>query len=167
MSKLGQAKRIIFLKTADGQLFEVDEPVAMEFEIVKSFFDENEDAADDTVVPLPNVSAEPLAGIIEFCKAHVEFRANGAAGKDEVKKFNAEYIKEKSNEQLKELILAANYLNIKEMLDFLTETIANRLKNKSVEYVRAFFGIENDFTPQEEEAVRKEYEWAFEGVDED
>lgn len=166
MSELPLTKRIISLRTADCHLFEVDEPVAMEFEIVKSFFDENEDAVDGTVVPLPNVSAEPLAGIIEFCKAHVDFRAKGVE-RDEVKKFNAEYIKEKGNEQLKELILAANYLNIKEMLEFLTETIADRIKNKSVEYVRAYFGTDNDFTPEEEEAVRNENAWAFVRVDVD
>ncbi|KAJ4705783.1 SKP1 [Melia azedarach] len=165
-SSSAQAIKKISLKTADGQLFEVDEPVAMEFEIVKSFFDENEDATDDTVVPLPNVSAEPLSHIIEFCKAQVEFRKKRAS-KDEVKTFNNDFIKEKTNDQIKEMILVANYLNIKEMLDFLTETVANRIKNKSVEYVRKFFGIENDFTPEEEEAARKEYEWAFEGVDED
>ncbi|KAL9412549.1 hypothetical protein AB3S75_046053 [Citrus x aurantiifolia] len=161
-----QATKKISLKTADGHLFEVEEPVAMEFEIVKSFFDENDDASEDTVVPLPNVSAAPLSYIIEFCRAHVEFRKKRSP-KQEVKAFNEEFGKSKSNDELKEMILVANYLNIKDMLDYLTETVANRIKNKSVEYVRKFFGIENDFTPEEEEAARKEYEWAFEGVDPD
>ncbi|KDO35996.1 hypothetical protein CISIN_1g042635mg [Citrus sinensis] len=112
----------ISLKRADGQLFEVEEPVAMDFEI------------EDTVVPLPNVSTEPLSYIIEFCKAHVEFS------------------KQRSPKQ--------------EMLDYWTETLANRIKNKSVQYVGKFFGIENNFTPKEEVA-RTQYEWAFEGLDPD
>lgn len=68
---------------------------------------------------------------------------------------------------LNEMILVANYLIIKKMLDHSTKTLANTIKNKSVEYVRKFFGIENNFTPKEEETVRKEYEWAFAGVDPD
>ncbi|GAY54896.1 hypothetical protein CUMW_160310 [Citrus unshiu] len=56
------------------------------------------------------------------------------------------------------MLLVANYLNITEMLDYLTETLANRIKNKSVEYIRKFFRIENNFMPEEEEAARNEYE---------
>ena len=52
------------------------------------------------------------------------------------------------------------------MLDYWTETLANRIKNKSVQYVGKFFGIENNFTPKEEVA-RTQYEWAFEGLDPD
>ena len=44
------------------------------------------------------------------------------------------------------------------MLDYLTKTLANRIKNKSVEYIRKFFGIQTNFMPEEEEATRKEYE---------
>ena len=45
--------------------------------------------------------------------------------------------------------------------------MADRIKNKSVEYVRRFFGIESDYTPQEEAQLREEFAWAFEDVDED
>ncbi|KDO59717.1 hypothetical protein CISIN_1g0453402mg, partial [Citrus sinensis] len=65
-----------------------------------------------------------------------------------------EFGKGKSNDELKEMLLVANYLNITEMLDYLTETLANRIKNKSVEYIRKFFRIENNFMPEEEEAAR-------------
>ncbi|ESR60538.1 hypothetical protein CICLE_v10018282mg [Citrus x clementina] len=77
--------------------------------------------------------------------------------KQGVKTFNQEFGKGKSNDELKEMLLVADYLNIKDMLDYLTETLTNRIKNKSVEYIMKFFGIENNFMP-EEEAARKEYE---------
>lgn len=54
------------------------------------------------------------------------------------------------------MLLVADYLNIKDMLYYLTETLANRIKNKSVEYIMKFFGIENNFMPEEEEAARNE-----------
>ncbi|GAY46486.1 hypothetical protein CUMW_097450, partial [Citrus unshiu] len=69
-----------------------------------------------------------------------------------------EFGKGKSNDELKEMLLVADYLTIKDTLDYLAETLANRIKNKSVEYIRKFFGIENNFMPEEKEATRKEYE---------
>ncbi|XVF33815.1 hypothetical protein REPUB_Repub18cG0003200 [Reevesia pubescens] len=63
------------------------------------------------------------------------------------------------------MILAANYLNIKDLLDMLNQAVADRIENKSVEYVRRFFGIENDYTAEEEAEVRAQNEWAFQGVD--
>ncbi|GLT71644.1 hypothetical protein SLA2020_436460 [Shorea laevis] len=159
------AVKTITLRTADDQLFDVDETVAMEFATVKSFFDEKSDATVDAVVPLPNVAADPLAKIIDYCKKHIDNKARGLA--EEAKKCDADFVNEQSNESLKELILAANYLNIKDLLDVLNQNVADRIVNKSPEYVRKFFGIENDFTPEEEERIRNDNAWAFEGVDPD
>jgi S-phase kinase-associated protein 1 len=40
--------------------------------------------------------------------------------------------------------------------------VADMMKGKSVEEIRKMFNIKNDFTPEEEEEVRKENQWAFE-----
>ena len=56
---------------------------------------------------------------------------------------------------------AANYLNIKSLLDLVCQTVADMIKNKSPQQIREIFNIKNDFTPEEEEAIRKENEWAF------
>jgi S-phase kinase-associated protein 1 len=61
-----------------------------------------------------------------------------------------------------ELILAANYLNIKSLLDLTCLTVANMIKGKTPDEIRKKFNIENDFTPEEEEEVRRENQWAFE-----
>ncbi|KAK4838762.1 hypothetical protein QYF36_016249 [Acer negundo] len=163
-----QTKKI-YLTAADGELFEVEEPVAMEMETVKSFFDVgNEDTTKDMILPMLNVSAEHMSAILDFYRKHLEFRKRiPTPPAEEVKPFNDAFLENKSNEQLKELIMAANFLNTKELLDVLIDATAKRIKNKSVEYVRAFFGIENDFTPAEEAKIRAENEWAFDGVDQD
>ena len=61
-----------------------------------------------------------------------------------------------------ELILAANYLDIKPLLDLTCKTVANMIKGKTPEQIRQTFNIKNDFTPEEEEQVRKENEWCEE-----
>jgi S-phase kinase-associated protein 1 len=53
-------------------------------------------------------------------------------------------------------------LNIKELLDLTCQTVADMIKNKTPEEIRRIFNIVNDFTPEEEEEVRRENQWAFE-----
>lgn len=57
---------------------------------------------------------------------------------------------------------AADYLNIKNLLDLTCETVACMMKGKTLEEIRKKFNIKNDYTPQEEEKVRGENQWAFE-----
>lgn len=154
----------ITLKTADGSIFEVEKSVAMELATVKSYFDEG--SSNDTVVPLPNVLAKALSHVIAYCKRQVEFRS-GSVPEEEKKKYKVDFVKDKNNEEIKELILASNYLDVKDLLDVLCQAVADRIKNKSVEYVRTFFGIDNDYTPEEEARLRQENAWSFEGVDDD
>jgi S-phase kinase-associated protein 1 len=57
-------------------------------------------------------------------------------------------------------VQAANYLDIKPLLDVGCKTVANMIKGKSPEEIRKTFNITNDFTPEEEEQIRRENEWA-------
>ena len=58
-----------------------------------------------------------------------------------------------------ELILAANYLDIKSLLDLTCRTVAEMIKGKTPEEIRKHFNIKNDFSPEEEAQVRKENAW--------
>jgi S-phase kinase-associated protein 1 len=53
-------------------------------------------------------------------------------------------------------------LDIKDLLDLCCQTVANMIKGKTPAEIRKTFNIKNDFTPEEEEEVRKENQWAFE-----
>jgi S-phase kinase-associated protein 1 len=57
---------------------------------------------------------------------------------------------------------AANYLDIKALLDLTCQTVADMMKGKTPDQIRATFNIKNDYTPEEEEEVRRENQWAFE-----
>ncbi|KAG8819202.1 E3 ubiquitin ligase complex SCF subunit scon-3 [Serendipita sp. 411] len=59
-----------------------------------------------------------------------------------------------------EIILAANHLDIKPLLDVGCKTVANMIKGKSPEEIRKLFNIVNEFTPEEEAQIKKENEWA-------
>jgi len=51
-------------------------------------------------------------------------------------------------------------LDIKSMLDLTCKTVAKMITGKTPEEIRATFNIKNDFTPAEEEQVRRENAWA-------
>merc|ERR1711991_539858 len=76
-----------------------------------------------------------------------------------VQEWYANYV-EVDQETLFELILAANYMDVKPLLDLTCATVASMLKGKTPEQIRHQFNIANDFTPEEEEAVRAENKWA-------
>eukprot|EP00246_Nothoceros_aenigmaticus_P014595 TRINITY_DN565_c0_g1_i1.p1 TRINITY_DN565_c0_g1~~TRINITY_DN565_c0_g1_i1.p1 ORF type:complete len:159 (-),score=42.79 TRINITY_DN565_c0_g1_i1:678-1154(-) len=150
------------LKSSDDEMFEVDEAVAYESQTVKNMI---EDTGTDNPIPLPNVSSKILAKVIEYCKYHVEAQKSSddkpAVAEDEIKTWDQDFVKV-DQATLFDLILAANYLNIKNLLDLTCQTVADMIKGKSPEEIRKTFNIKNDFTPEEEEEVRRENQWAFE-----
>ncbi|KAI8536962.1 hypothetical protein RHMOL_Rhmol10G0297700 [Rhododendron molle] len=156
---MSTASKKITLKSSDGEAFEVEEVVALESQTIKHMI---EDDCADSVIPLPNVTSKILAKVIEYCKKHVETpKTEDRSAEDELKTWDAEFVKVEQP-VLFDLILAANYLNIKSLLDLTCQTVADMIKGKTPEEIRKTFNIKNDFTPEEEEEVRRENQWAFE-----
>jgi S-phase kinase-associated protein 1 len=58
------------------------------------------------------------------------------------------------NDLLFELIFAANFMDMRSLLDLTCGKVAAMVRNKAPEDLRKEFSIRNDFTPEEE--VRKE-----------
>lgn len=149
------------LMSSDSQTFEVDEEVAHESQTIKNMI---EDTGSEETIPLPNVSGRILAKVIEYCVFHVEANKKvddkPAKTEDDIKQWDTEFVKV-DQATLFDLILAANYLNIKGLLDLTCQTVAQMIKGKTPEEIRKTFNIKNDFTPEEEEEVRRENQWAF------
>ncbi|GAA0167537.1 ubiquitin-protein ligase [Lithospermum erythrorhizon] len=147
-------RKKITLKSYDGEEFIVDEAVALQSQTIKHMI---EDDCVDDVIPVPNVAGNILAKVIEYCKKHVEPTSDD----DDVEAFDAEFFKVDQSTLL-EIVLAANYLNIKSLLEHTCRSIADMIKDKTPEEIRQIFNIKNDFTPEEEAEIRKENSWAFE-----
>ncbi|XBI77143.1 hypothetical protein VPH35_070305 [Triticum aestivum] len=172
MAAAGDAgeKKMVTLKSSDGEEFEVEEAVAMESQTIRHMI---EDDCADNGIPLPNVTSKILSKVIEYCNKHVQAKpadaaAAGAAAPDaaappaeDLKNWDAEFVKVDQT-TLFDLILAANFLNIKGLLDLTCQTVADMIKGKTPEEIRKTFNIKNDFTPEEEEEIRRENQWAFE-----
>eukprot|EP00924_Labyrinthula_sp_SR-Ha-C_P004111 maker-scaffold_3-snap-gene-14.48-mRNA-1 protein AED:0.04 eAED:0.04 QI:130/1/1/1/1/1/3/99/180 len=131
--------------------------------IEDSIMDSTED--DPAEVPLENVDTETLRKVIEFWDQNEKNKMNEIekplrdtnigiiAGEWYGKYINIE------QESLFKLITAANYLDVKSLLDLSCAKVASMIKGKSPEEIRSLFNIKNDFTPEEEAKIREENKW--------
>ncbi|VVB00832.1 unnamed protein product [Arabis nemorensis] len=150
---MSNSKKIV-LKSSDGQMFEIEEEVALQSQTIAHMV---EDGCVDAI-PISNVSGEILAKVNEYCKKHVD----GGGSEEELKIWDQEFMRNINQSTLFYLILAANYLNIKSLLDLTCQTVADMITSKTPDEIRTILDIKSDFTPEEEEKIRQENQWAFE-----
>merc|ERR1719495_2106981 len=126
-----------------------------------------EDNEEPVPVPLINIKAAILKMVIQWCSYHKDDPTpseddNRRRRTDDISTWDKDFLKDLNQGTLFELILAANFLDIKGLLDVTCKTAANMIKGKTTEEIRQFFNIENDFTPSEEEQITRENEWCEE-----
>lgn len=112
------------------------------------------------------VNESVLKKVIEWCEHHKDDPPASADDDSDSRKKTTDIeewdqkFMQVDQEMLFEIILASNYLDIKPLLDVGCKTVANMIKGKSPEEIRKTFNITNDFTPEEEDQIRRENEWA-------
>ncbi|GKA56559.1 putative gypsy type transposase [Tanacetum coccineum] len=151
------SSKMIELMSSDGETFQVEETVVLQCETIKHMID---DDCANAAIPLPNVIGMILAKVIEYIKKHSEKPKdddNKKVAEEDLKKFDAEFMKVDDERTLFDLIRAAHYLSIKGLLDLISQATADSIKDLSVEDVRKKFGIQNDFTPEEEADYKREF----------
>ncbi|KAF2008853.1 S-phase kinase-associated protein-like protein 1 [Aaosphaeria arxii CBS 175.79] len=155
----------IILTTSDNADLKVDRDVAERSILIKNLL---EDLGGDNnePIPIPNVNEAVMKKVLEWCEHH---RKDPPASQDDdadsrkkstdIEEWDQKFM-QVDQEMLFEIILAANYLDIKALLDVGCKTVANMIKGKSPDEIRKTFNIQNDFTPEEEDQIRRENEWA-------
>ena len=162
------------LVSSEGDKFEVETRTAAMSELIKTMLIDRDDEDEDEdengqEIPLPNVKSAVLAKVVEFCNYHVtngpmkeiEKPLKSANMAEVVGEWDANFVAIEQ-EMLFELILAANYMDIKSLLDLTCAKVASMIKGKTPEEIRKTFNIVNDFTPEEEAQVREENKWCEE-----
>ncbi|KAF8386240.1 hypothetical protein PRIPAC_75382 [Pristionchus pacificus] len=160
--------RLVKLISSDSNEYPVDPKIAKMSKTVAVLMEalNMEDSEDVEVfeknpIPLPNVEGAVLEKVLEWCNQH----KNDPAPQEEeeenhdVPECDKEFLKVEQK-ILFDLMLASNYMDIKGLMDSVAKMIASMIKGKTTEEIRATFNIVNDFTPEEEEKIRKENAWA-------
>ncbi|PFH59072.1 hypothetical protein XA68_12837 [Ophiocordyceps unilateralis] len=157
----------VWLNSNDNALIEVDRDVIERSVLIKNLLGDCEaKSSKENPVPIPNVNEAVLRKVLEWCEFHrndpppVQDEESDARKKStDIDDWDQKFM-QVDQEMLFEIILASNYLDIKPLLDVGCKTVANMIKGKSPEEIRKTFNITNDFTPEEEEQIRRENEWA-------
>ncbi|KAL2156263.1 hypothetical protein VTH82DRAFT_1008 [Thermothelomyces myriococcoides] len=157
----------VILASNEGSHIEVDRVVAERSMLIKNLIEDlGDEAIANSPIPIPNVNDPVLRKVVEWCEHHRNDAIQSADDENDNRKKTTDIdewdqkFMQVDQEMLFEIILAANYLDIKALLDVGCKTVANMIKGKSPEEIRKTFNITNDFTPEEEEQIRRENEWA-------
>lgn len=153
------------LVSQEGEIMEVDQEIIAKSVLIKGMID---DSGVEEEIPLPNVKKSILTKIVDFCtyikdntppEIEKPLRSNNMS--DVTTPWYAEFVN-LEQDVLFELILAANYMDIKTLLELACAKVASVIKNKGIPDIRKYFSIENDFTPEEEAQIMEENKWAEE-----
>ena len=156
---------VVKLLCNDGEVVEVPVNAAEQSVLIKGLIEES---GTDEEIPLPQVKKSILEKVVVFCTRMLDHQPpeidkplSHSDMAQVVDAWHAEYI-DIPQEELFELVMAANYLDIKPLLELSCAKVASQIKNKSVQEIRKYFNIENDFTPEEEAQIAEENRWAEE-----
>ncbi|RDX53622.1 putative negative regulator sulfur controller-3 [Lentinus brumalis] len=163
---MGDSNRLT-LVASDGGKFVVDKEVVQMSVLLKNMIEDLGET--DESIPIPNVTSPVLTKVIEFCENHRTDAARtdgpNVDGDDArmrtavVSDWDRQFF-DVDQDLMFEIIVAANYLDIKSLVDVGCKVVADMIKGKSPQEIRDLFDIVNDFSPEEEAALRKENEWA-------
>lgn len=179
---MDKKNKFVVLVSGEGERFTVERKIAQRSLLLKNYLndmhdsmeddddddgdkdEDDDDEEDEIVMPVPNVRSSVLQKVIEWAEHHRDSNFPDEDDDDSRKSapvdaWDREFLKV-DQEMLYEIILAANYLNIKPLLDAGCKVVAEMIRGRSPEEIRRTFNIVNDFTPEEEAAIRRENEWA-------
>jgi S-phase kinase-associated protein 1 len=140
-------EHMVRLVASDGSVFDVPvEEVKTSNTIGNMLVDVGVGTCDGNVIPIPGVAPAALRKVIEF------MAGAGQAG--------ADYCGSMDVDLLIEVTAAANYLDMPDLYGTCCDALAGMIRGRTVEQIRETFRIVNDFTPDEEAALRLENAWA-------
>ena len=155
--------QIIKLTSKDGDAYEVPIKVAKMSKLVVETLggddgddDDDDDEQEATEVPLPNVSSPVLEKVIAYCKHYqeeemtpIQTPLKSSKLEELVQQWYADFVKVPKN-MLFDLVAAANFMDIKPLLDLTCLAVSIMIKGKSAAELREMFNISPEFAPEEE-----------------
>lgn len=103
------------------------------------------DCEDAWQFPVPAICSKTLKLVVDWCQYHQYDMpiSDEVAKNKELDPWDIDFL-EIDNQELFNLILAANFLDIQGLMDVTCRTVANMIKGKSSEEIRKTFGITDD-----------------------
>ena len=145
------------LKACDNVTHTIDEVAGNKSNLLKGLFQDYEDSE----IPIPDIRGDILKIVIEYLEHYATTEpkeiikplpSNNLS--DVTDEWDVAFLNKIDLDATFDLINAANYMDIKSLLDLSCAKIASIMKGKSAEEIRNMFSIECDLSEEE----LKEYE---------
>ena len=157
---------MIKLKSNDGQVsVEIERSIAEKSKVIREMLEftaDTDEGGKETISDIPNlqVSGDILRKVADWITYHKDDPVQaedkteepGTRKKPELSKWDKDFLQVERS-VLFDLILAANYLEIKGLLDITCSAVSDMIQGKSAEEIRKEFNIVNDLNEQTEETT--------------
>mmetsp|Transcript_16775 Transcript_16775/g.40266 ORF Transcript_16775/g.40266 Transcript_16775/m.40266 type:complete len:171 (-) Transcript_16775:631-1143(-) len=163
-------QRLVKLSSSQGDVFEVEFGTACYADVVKQMIDFTSESSDAETIPL-NLKTTVLEKVLQYCDYHRDNEPKEIPKPlpttnlgEIVGDWDAAFINVDDENMLYELILAANYLDIKPLLDLACAKAACAIKHMTPDAIREHFNLQPEqMTPEEEQEMLEELKWCTDG----
>jgi S-phase kinase-associated protein 1 len=154
-------EQTVILVSQEKKEFKVPKRAAVQSNLVKTALEEDQEAAQ---IQLVHISAPIVEKVIQYMEYHkdveprrIESPLKSTNMKELVDRFDANFVDDMDLDTLMRVLLAANYMDVKSLLGLLCAKVASMMKGKTADQIRKTFNIRGEFTPEEEEEIRKDF----------
>ena len=160
---MASKQSIIYFKVGKTKVkIEMPESAARMCGTISNMLDDVDDR--ETSIPIPNIELDIFQKVEQYCKKYKDTKLPST--EEEILKFRIKPLegwdKEFVNVPLSvlfEMITAANFLDVKHMLDITCKSVAEMIKGKTPDDIKKIFGVEGDFSDEEREQVLADNPW--------
>ncbi|KAJ4810313.1 E3 ubiquitin ligase SCF complex subunit SKP1/ASK1 family protein [Rhynchospora pubera] len=152
-------REFVVLKCESNKEVSVPIALAMQSGLIRNALDAG---FADGCIPIPTVPASVLKRMMEYWKMHVGQAGFSEERLKDVRQWEDEFFTRIGPDALFDLLVVANYMDAWDLLERGTDYVAEFVKIWRVDEIRAYLGMKNDFTPEEERQLMKDFPWAFE-----
>jgi len=161
LDEADKKEEFVMLVSSEKKEYKVNRRAAIQSTLVKTALEEDKEAKD---VQLIHISGAIVEKVIAYMNYHmdveprrIESPLKSTNMKELVDRFDANFVDEMDLDTLMRVLLAANYMDVKALLGLLCAKIASMMKGKTADQIRKTFNIRGEFTPEEEEEIRKDF----------
>ena len=163
----GGASKSVNVVSGDGESFNLPLDQAHLSELIKTMYDAD-DEGDVQEIPIPNIDSAVLSKAVEFIRHYsldpmteVQKPLKSPSLTNMVQPWYSDFMNI-SNDEILELMLCANYMDIKPLLQLTCAAITLKIKGKTPEELKQAFNITGEWSAEDEAQMREENKWCEE-----
>lgn len=156
------------LQSKDGGSIVILKSVGEQSKFISNVAEEFE-AGEENLVPLPNITTETLEHVVDYLNFHRDdpaVKIERPLKKDLyeiISDWDREFLERFELQGLFDIVLGANYLDIKPLLRLGCAQIYSKyIRGQSPEKIRETFGLPDDLTKEDQDRIREENRWCEE-----